>query len=147
MKQIRKKNVPVDGQNKRSLFNNSGPMLDFGNRPFSRLKPDSEFSTLVSDLLIENEHVIGAYKSVRDGVVFTNHRLITIHSLGFRKIKRSFTSLPYAQILYYAVEGAGDLDQDPQLTITFPVLGKLTYAFKGTAAVPQILKHIAARTA
>ena len=57
-------------------------MIDFdGKGFFARLKKvkDDEFGRIITDFLIDGESVIGAYRSVRDGVVFTNKRIITVN--------------------------------------------------------------------
>lgn len=55
-------------------------MLDFSKNAVFNLKkiPDSDMNKNVNCLLIENESVIGVYKTIRDQVVFTNKRIITI---------------------------------------------------------------------
>ena len=57
-------------------------MIDFKEGGFfARLKKvdSAEFNALISDFFIAGEIVIGAYKSVRDGVVFTTKRIRHIH--------------------------------------------------------------------
>ena len=52
--------------------------LDFSNKKIFKLKQESIENGIntVSNLLIENEQVIGSYSSMRDKVVFTNKRML-----------------------------------------------------------------------
>lgn len=47
-------------------------MIDFNNKGFFKLKQNAEYAEKVTALLLDNEQIIDAYKSMRDGVVFTN---------------------------------------------------------------------------
>ncbi len=57
-------------------------MIDFNNKGFFKLKQNDEYAQRVSALLLENEQVIDSYKSMRDGVVFTNKRIIAVNVQG-----------------------------------------------------------------
>ena len=70
-------------------------MIDFdGKGFFARLKKvkDDEFGRIINDFLIDGESVIGAYRSVRDGVIFTNKRIITVNIQGLTGKKQDYTS-------------------------------------------------------
>ncbi|MBR0443686.1 MAG: PH domain-containing protein, partial [Clostridia bacterium] len=76
-------------------------MIDFNsNGFFARLKKVSnkEFGSVIDDFLINGEEIIGTYQSVRDGVVFTNKRIIAINVQGLTGKKKDFTSIPYSKI-------------------------------------------------
>jgi len=49
-------------------------MIDFDNKGFFKLKQNDEYAERVRSLLLDDEQVIDSYKSMRDGVVFTNKR-------------------------------------------------------------------------
>ncbi len=53
-------------------------MIDFNNASFMMLKPvsASDFETMITPLFVEGEAILGAFRGVRDGVVFTNKRTI-----------------------------------------------------------------------
>ena len=65
-------------------------MIDFNNKGFFKLKQNDEYAERVSALLIDGEHVIDAYKSMRDGVVFTNKRIISVNVQGITGSKKRF---------------------------------------------------------
>jgi len=54
-------------------------MIDFNNKGFFKLKQNNEYAERVTALLLDGEQVIDAYKSMRDGVVFTNKRIIAVN--------------------------------------------------------------------
>lgn len=69
-------------------------MIDFNNKGFFKLKQNDEYAERISDLLLEGEQVIDAYKAMRDGVVFTNKRIIAVNVQGITGSKKDFTSCP-----------------------------------------------------
>ena len=59
-------------------------MIDFKNASFVKLRPvnDREFASMISPMFVAGERIIQSFKGIRDGVVFTNKRLITINVQG-----------------------------------------------------------------
>ncbi len=119
-------------------------MIDFNNKGFFKLKQNDEYGELVSNLLLPDERVVGAYKSMRDGVIFTNKRIIAVNVQGLTGSKKDFTSLPYKNIVAYSVETAGTFDLDSELEIYFSSLGQVRFEFSGKTAVVEISKLISA---
>jgi hypothetical protein len=122
-------------------------MIDFESEGFfARLKKvdNGDFEKTVSDILIPNETIVGAYRSVRDGVVFTNKRIITINVQGMTGKKKDFTSIPYNKITTYSVETSGTFDLDAELEIYISAVGKLKFEFTGRTDVKAICKIISA---
>lgn len=119
-------------------------MIDFNNASFFKLKPvsDSTFASTISPMFVDGEEIIGTYQSIRDGVVFTNKRIIVINVQGITGKKKDFTSLPYSKIQSYSVETAGVLDLDSELELWFSGLGKVKLEFVSTANVSQICRLI-----
>ena len=119
-------------------------MIDFENAKFFKLKPvpASNFENMVSPMFIEGEKIIGAYQTIRDGVVFTNKRIISINVQGLTGKKKDFTSLPYSKVQAYSVETAGVLDLDSELEIWFAGLGKARFEFVSRADVSGICRII-----
>lgn len=124
-------------------------MIDFESSGFfARLKKvkDNEFGTMIDDFLIEEEKVVGAYQSIRDGIVFTNKRIIVINIQGVTGKKKDFTSIPYSKITTYSLETAGVFDLDAELEIYLSGLGRVKFEFKGSADVKLICKFISEYT-
>lgn len=117
-------------------------MIDFNNKGFFKLKQNDEFAERVRSLLLDDEQVVDAYKSMRDGVVFTTKRIIAVNVQGLTGSKKDFTSLPYKNIVAYSVETSGTFDLDSELEIYFSSLGKVKFEFTGRAAMVEISKHI-----
>ncbi|GAA5142235.1 PH domain-containing protein [Thalassotalea piscium] len=117
-------------------------MIDFNNKGFFKLKQNLEYADKVTELLLENEQIIDAYKSMRDGVVFTNKRIIAVNVQGLTGSKKDFTSLPYKNIVAYSVETSGTFDLDSELEIYFSSLGQVRFEFTGQTALLEISKII-----
>lgn len=117
-------------------------MIDFTNKGFFKLKQSPEFAERVSQLLINGEEIIDAYKSMRDGVVFTNKRIISVNVQGLTGSKKDFTSLPYKNIVAYSVETSGTFDLDSELEIYFSSLGQVKFEFSGKTSLVDISRHI-----
>lgn len=119
-------------------------MIDFKNAEYLKLKPtdDSAFSSKISPMFVDGEQIIGTYKAIRDGVVFTNKRIIAINVQGITGKKVDFTSLPYSKVQAFSVETAGVFDLDSELEIWFSGLGKVKFEFVASANVSEICKKI-----
>ena len=122
-------------------------MIDFQNASFMKLKPvsNNSFAPIVTPLFVPGEEIIGTYQSIRDGVVFTNKRIITINVQGITGKKKDFTSLPYSKIQAFSVETAGVLDLDSELELWFSGMGKVKLEFVSNANVTAICQMISAR--
>lgn len=117
-------------------------MIDFKNGNVFKLRVDEEYSSIVKNLLIEDERVISSFKAIRDGVVFTDRRIITVNVQGITGKKKDFTSIPYKGIIAYSVETAGTFDLDAELEIWLSSVGKLKFEFSGKTNVTEISNHI-----
>ena len=115
-------------------------MIDFKNSAFvkmSRIDPNAVFGE-IQPLLVVNEQVISAYRAMRDYVVFTNMRVISVNVQGISGKKKDFTSLPYSKVSAYSVETAGVFDLDSELEMYFSGLGKVKFEFSGNSDIVQI---------
>lgn len=120
-------------------------MIDFkSDGMFARLRKvkDDEFGKMIDDFLITGETVVGAYQSVRDGVVFTTKRIIAINVQGLTGKKKDFTSIPYSKISTFSLETAGFFDLDSELEIYLSGVGKLKFQFTGSTDVKEICRII-----
>lgn len=119
-------------------------MIDFNNAIYLKLKPvsDKTFSQIITPMFVPGEEILSTYQTVRDGVVFTNKRIIVINVQGITGKKKDFTSLPYSKIQAFSVETAGTLDWDSELDLWFSSLGKVRLEFVSQANVAEICKLI-----
>lgn len=120
-------------------------MIDFTNGSIIKLKMANldEGAQMVAPLLVQGENCISAYKSIRDTVVFTNKRIISVNVQGLTGKKKDFTSLPYSKISAFSVETSGVLDMDSELEMYFSGLGKVKFEFTGNSNIVQISQLIA----
>ncbi len=122
-------------------------MIDFKNAEFLKLKPvnDSEFSDRILPMFVAGESIVASFKSIRDGVVFTNKRIFAINVQGLTGKKVDYSSLPYSKIQAFSVETAGVIDLDSELELWFSGLGRVKFEFVSRADVSAICKMISER--
>lgn len=122
-------------------------MIDFKNATFVKMRPvqNSDFSGMISSMFAEGEQIIQSFRGIRDGVVFTTKRIITINVQGLTGKKKDFTSLPYSKIQAYSVETAGLLDLDSELDLWFSGMGRVRFEFIGNADISAICRMISER--
>jgi hypothetical protein len=119
-------------------------MIDFKNGAFIKLKESREYASVVTELLLPDERVLNAFRAMRDGVVFTDKRVISVNVQGLTGKKRDFTSLPYSKVVAFSVETAGTFDLDAELELYFSGLGKVKFEFTGQTNIVEIAKVIGA---
>lgn len=118
-------------------------MIDFENKKYLKLKQDDSYGTRVEPMLGESEIILDSYKSMRDGLVFTNKRIISVNVQGFTGKKVDYTSIPYSKIGMYSVETSGALDLDSELTITVSgVRSPILFEFRGRTKIIEIARYI-----
>ena len=119
-------------------------MIDFNNASFVKLRPvnDNAFEKMIAPILITGEEIVQSFQSLRDGVVFTNKRIITINIQGITGKKQDFTSLPYSKIQAFSVETAGSFDLDSELELWFSGMGRIKLEFIGATDVAYLCKLI-----
>ena len=119
-------------------------MIDLNNASFIKLNMvgNDAFSSQIMPILIDGETILSSYKGIRDGVVFTNKRIITVNIQGITGKKKDFTSMPYSKIQVYSVETSGVLDMDSELELWFSGVGKVKFEFTRNSNVSEICKSI-----
>lgn len=115
-------------------------MIDFQNGSIFKLKKvdTDKFNSEISNLLIDGENIIGCYQDIRDHVIFTNKRIISVNVQGITGRKKDFTSLPYAKISAFSIETAGTFDLDSELDLFYSGVGKVRFEFKGNSDLIEI---------
>ena len=119
-------------------------MVDCKNKTLFKLKAidNKEGEKIVSDILIPNEKVFASFGSLRDKLVFTDKRIISINVQGITGTKKHFTSIPYSKIQTYSVETAGTLDLDAELDITISGLGTVRFELTSSSNIKEICAKI-----
>ena len=97
---------------------------------------------MITPILVNGETILAEYSAIRDFVVFTNKRIISVNVQGLTGAKKDFTSLPFSKIQAFSIETAGVLDLDSELQLYFSGLGLVTFEFKGDNNITEIGKLI-----
>ena len=82
----------------------------------SQIHP-AELEAEFAPLLIDGEQIVGAFKVVRDLVVFTQVRIILTDKQGITGKKVEYHSIPYKSITMFSVETAGTFDMDSEMKL------------------------------
>ncbi len=121
-------------------------MINFNKNSAWNLTPINPQSVIgeVNGLLVEGEFVNQAFKTVRDQLIFTNKRIIAIDVQGITGKRKSFSSLPYSKIQYFAIQTPGfvELIPDSELFIMFTNGFTATFEFKGGTDIGAIGRMI-----
>ena len=108
--------------------------VNFNQDSVFNLKPISndEVRGEVDGLLIADEKVEFAFKTIRDQLVFTNKRIT-----GKRK---SFATMPYSKIQYFSIQTPGfmELFPDSELFVMFTNGFTAKFEFKGAVDIGKI---------
>lgn len=119
-------------------------MIDFNNTAFVKMTPVNSkiFGHQVSPLLVPGEEIIACFQALRDGVVFTDKRIIAINIQGITGKKIDMTTLPYSKIQAFSWETAGVLDLDSELELWFSGLGKVKFEFASRTNITDLCRMI-----
>ena len=119
-------------------------MIDFNIASFFKLTMvgNNTFQSQITPILTDGESILSSYKGIRDGVVFTDKRIIAINVQGITGKKKDFTSMPYSEIQVYSVETSGVFDLDSELKLWFSGVGKVKFEFTSNSNVSEICKSI-----
>ncbi|MBQ0037630.1 MAG: PH domain-containing protein [Clostridiales bacterium] len=95
----------------------------------------------VRALMIDGEEAVMAFKTIRDQLVFTNKRIISIDVQGLTGTRKSYTSMPYSKILFFSIQTPSIAElfvPDSELVITFANGFNAKFEFKGDTDISQI---------
>ena len=96
----------------------------------------------VSEILVEGEKPVCAYKTIRDSAVFTNKRLIVRDAQGITGKKVEVYTLPYSSIVMYSTENAGRLDFDAEVEM-WTKAGRITISLSKGVDIRALDKVLA----
>lgn len=118
--------------------------IDFSNKKIFKLKQEETINgqKTIGNLLIPDELVIGSYVSMRDRVIFTNKRIVSVNVQGITGSKVDYTSIPYKKIQYYSIETAGSMDLDSELEVYLSGGNNIKFEFFGNNNIIEIGKII-----
>ena len=98
----------------------------------------------VLGLLLEDEEINSAFKTVRDQLVFTNKRIIAIDVQGITGRRKSFSSMPYSKVQFFSIQtpGFAELVPDSELFLMFSNGFTAKFEFKGDVDIGAIGRMI-----
>ncbi len=116
--------------------------VNFNQDSVFNLKPISndEVRSEVDGLLIAGEQIEFAFKTIRDQLVFTNKRIISIDVQGLTGKRKSYATMPYSKIQYFSIQTPGfmELFTDSELFIMFSNSFTAKFEFKGAVDIGKI---------
>ncbi len=120
--------------------------VNFNSNAVWNLKPInlSEVRGEVNGLLVAGEQPILAFKTIRDQLVFTNKRIISVDVQGLTGSKKSFSSMPYSKIQFFSVQtpSVAELVPDSELFLMFSNGFTAKFEFKGNVDIGGIGRMI-----
>lgn len=98
----------------------------------------------VNNLLVDGEETLAAFKTVRDQLVFTNKRIISIDVQGITGKRKEYSSLPYSKVQFYSIQtpGFGEIIADSELVLVFSNKFTASFEIKGNCDIYAIGKMI-----
>lgn len=102
----------------------------------------------VEAMLVADEEIVMAFKTIRDQLVFTNKRIISIDVQGLTGLRKSFTTLPYHTIQYFAVQTPGFLEvfPDTEMLVMFASGFTAKFEFKSNVDIALLTRTISEGT-
>ena len=117
-------------------------MINFNKNTAGNLSPINMNSihNEVAGLLVRGEQPVMAFKTIRDQLVFTNKRIISIDVQGITGKRRSFTSMPYSKVQFFSIQTPGfmELVPDSELFLRFANGFEATFEFRGNVDIGLI---------
>ncbi len=119
-------------------------MIDFTNKTLIKLSPISttEGEKILSSILIPNERVTFAFSSMRDKLIFTDKRIVSLNVQGITGKKADYTSIPYSKIQVFSIETAGSFDLDSELDVTISGLGTVRFELSKQTDIKALGKFL-----
>lgn len=115
-------------------------MIDFNNKSIIKLKEMniSEGKKIIESLLVPNEELVFAFTSMRDKLMFTSKRIISVNIQGITGKKIDYTSIPYTKIQLFSIETSGTFDLDSELDVTVSGLGTVRFELSAQTDIKKL---------
>ncbi|MDU1412748.1 MAG: PH domain-containing protein [Clostridium sp.] len=99
-------------------------------------------SESLKPFISKNENIAFAVKTVRDVAVFTDKRILVADKQGVTGKKVEYYSIPYKNIVTYAVETAGTFDLDSEIKLVLSGGLKIELKFFKSKNMDQCLLRV-----
>ena len=120
--------------------------INFNKESVFNLKPISTDSVRneIRGMLVTGEEMIMAFQTVRDQLVFTNKRIISIDVQGLTGKRKSYSSMPFSKVQYFSVQTPGFLElfPDTELFLMFSNGFTARFEIKGKCDIGAISRAI-----
>ena len=121
--------------------------INFNSNSVFNLKPINlaEVRDEVNGLLIPGEAAVMAFRTVRDQLIFTNKRIISVDVQGLTGTRKSFSSLPYSKVQFFSIQTpsvAEILVPDSELFLMYANGFTAKFEFKGNVNIGAIGRMI-----
>ena len=120
--------------------------MEFRDKPMQNLVriPEKDICKNAQKLLLDGETVVGAYKTVRDQVVFTTHRIILADMQRVTGTRQEIFVLPYRKIVHFGIQtaGFGDPLQTSELTVCYADEHEMKFGFIGQEELLAVAQAI-----
>lgn len=122
-------------------------MIDFTNKALIKLKPTNiqDGEKAVANILIDNEEVKFAFVSMRDKLIFTDKRIISVNVQGVTGKKIDYTSIPYSKIQVFSLETSGAFDLDSELDVTISGLGTVRFELNAQTDIKKLGQYMSSQ--
>ena len=121
-------------------------MINFNKNSVFNLKPIAvaDVRGEVHGLLVDGEEILCAFKTVRDQLIFTSKRVISVDVQGLTGTRKSFSSLPYSKVQYFAIQTPSVMEMvpDSELVLVFNNGFETRFEFKGNVDIGLIGRMI-----
>lgn len=120
--------------------------VNFNKDSVFNLKPISLESVRgeIDAMLVTGEQPVMAFQTIRDQLVFTNKRIISIDVQGVTGKRKSYTSMPFSKVQFFTVQTPGfmELFPDTELFLVFSNGFTATFEIKGRADIGMLSRAI-----
>lgn len=106
--------------------------------PVSRTDLPKEYAALFA-----NEQIVGCYKGLRDLIIFTDIRIVSIDVQGITGKQKVIVTIPYTHICEMSIETSGYLDFDTDLILRTTAGTAMAYSFRSGQDVILIQNYVA----
>lgn len=97
----------------------------------------------VEFMIGEDEHIVVAYQGIRDMLIITNKKFLTVNKQGITGKKVEYRVIPLNKISAFAVETAGTFDLDAELKIWASGIGYVEVQFAKILVKDGAMREIA----
>lgn len=88
------------------------------------LTPEEPHNLRIRDgVILPNEHIVCAYKGIRDMLILTDKRILCVDKQGITGKKQKYLSIPLSKVNAFSVETGGTLDFDCDIDIYVSGMG------------------------